>query len=506
MPLTTVAVDQPGKPAVIATATGQVVTFGELEQLSRGISAVLHARGLRNGDHVAILMDNCPEFLAIAWGAQRTGLYWTPVNWHLSPAEAAYVLADSGAEIVFSSPDTAELALAAAVGCATPPTVLTTGPAPQGSSSLDAALADARVRPEDDEREGSVVLYSSGTTGRPKGIKPKHDFGPFGTAGPSRNRLAQGFGLNDETVYLCPAPLYHAAPIAWSMAVQRAGGTVVLMDRFDPVECLRAIEAHHVTHVQFVPTHLIRLVKLPAALRAAFDVSSLRLVVHAAAPCPAEIKAEVIDWFGPKVTEYYSGSEAIGMTAINAADWLSHRGSVGRAIDGIVHIVGEDGSVLPPDEVGTAYFESERSFRYLNDPAKTAEAMNDRGWYTLGDLGSLDEDGYLYLADRRTDLIISGGVNTYPAEIEAALITHPAVADAGVIGVPDDDLGQAALAVLQLLPGHRPNSRLIEELREHCRERLAGFKQPKTIVFADELPRLPTGKLLRHDLRDRYGG
>jgi len=300
-------------------------------------------------------------------------------------------------------------------------------------------------------------------------------------------------------VYLCPAPLYHSAPVGWSLVTQRHGGTVVVMERFDALECLRAIEEHRVTHAQFVPTQFVRMLKLPEERRRAFDLSSLRVVVHAAAPCPVEVKRAMIDWLGPKVFEYYAGSESNGMTTIGSVDWLSHPGSVGRASMGTVHILGADGEELPPGEVGTIYFADGGTFSYYNDPAKTAAAHNERGWSTLGDLGRLDADGYLYLADRRTDLIISGGVNIYPAEVEAALITHPSVVDVAVIGLPDPELGQKVVAVVQ--PAGEPDP---AELITHCRAGLAHFKCPKEIRFTAELPRLPTGKLLRRVVRESY--
>src|SRR5258708_4596029 len=300
---------------------------------------------------------------------------------------------------------------------------------------------------------------------------------------------------------VCPAPLSHAAPIGWSLGTHRLDGTVVLMERFDAAECLRAIERYQVTHVQFVPTHFVRMLKLPEAQRRAFDLSSLQVVIHAAAPCPRDVKRQMIDWLGPRIAEYYAGSEGNGMTMIGAADWLAHPGSVGRPVIGALHIVGEDGEELPAGQDGIIYFEG-APFEYHNDPAKTASSRNDRGWSTLGDMGHLDPDGYLFLADRRPDLSIPGGVNIYPAEVEEALITHPAVADVAVIGVPDPEMGQSVLAVVQPAGDGTPPPGLADELLAHCRSRLASFKCPRTIESARELPRLPTGKLLRRRLRD----
>jgi long-chain acyl-CoA synthetase len=314
------------------------------------------------------------------------------------------------------------------------------------------------------------------------------------------------FGFREDSVYLCPAPLYHAAPLGWSLGAQRNGGSVVLMPKFDPLECLGAIEKYRVTHVQFVPTMFVRLLKMLEEERNAFDLSSLQVVIHAAAPCPIEVKHKMIDWLGPKLIEFYAGSEGAGMTVITSPEWLTHEGSVGKAALGTLHIVGADGQDLPPGEVGTVFFEGAGTFEYHNDPEKTASAFNEKGWATLGDLGSVDEEGYLYLADRRTDLIISGGVNIYPAEVEDALVMHPAVADVAVIGVPDEEMGQQVKAVVQLVAGQQPGPDLVEQLQTHSRERLAGFKRPRDIVFVDELPRLPTGKLLRRRVREEHGG
>jgi acyl-CoA synthetase (AMP-forming)/AMP-acid ligase II len=295
--------------------------------------------------------------------------------------------------------------------------------------------------------------------------------------------------------------MYHAAPTGWSMGTIRNGGTVVLMERFDAVECLRAIESYRVTHVQFVPTMFVRLLKLPDEQRVGFDVSSLRLVVHAAAPCPVDVKERVIDWLGPIVVEYYAGSEQSGMTVIASGEWMTHKGSVGRPLSGVVHILDEEGHELETGEVGTVFFEGAGSFRYYKDPEKTARAFNANGWSTLGDLGRVDDEGYLYLADRRTDLILSGGVNVYPREVEEAIVMHPAVADVAVIGVPDEDLGERVKAVVQPAPGVDPTPELQAELAAHCRTRLAGFKCPREWEFMDQLPRTPAGKLLRRRLR-----
>ena len=506
MHLSEIARRTPDKPAVVMSDGSRGMTFAELDRRSLQVEALLHQHGIGAKDHVALVMDNGPEFLEVAWGAQRAGTLWTPVNWHLTEDEAAYVVSDCGARVLFATEATGDLAARIVGRSPGVEAAYVAGESREGLVDYVAARDAAPAAQSADEVEGTYFFYSSGTTGTPKGIRPNHAFPPFGTGLAIEHVMASSFGFGADSVYLCPAPLYHAAPIGWSMGAQRNGGSVVLMEKFDPLECLRAIEQHGVTHVQFVPTHFVRMLKLPEEQRRAFDLSSLQVVIHAAAPCPVDVKRQMIDWLGPKIMEFYAGSEGSGMTVISAPEWLAHPGSVGRAALGTLHIVGEDGEELPPGEVGTVYFEGGGTFEYYNDPEKTAKAFNDKGWATLGDLGSLDEEGYLYLADRRTDLIISGGVNVYPAEVEEALVLHPAVADVAVIGVPDDEMGQAVRAVVQPAADRVPGPELAEELLTHCRTALAGFKRPRSVVFVDVLPRLPTGKLLRRRVREEHGG
>jgi acyl-CoA synthetase (AMP-forming)/AMP-acid ligase II len=500
----------PGKAAVIMADGSRQLTYGELEARSRQVARLLASLGVRVGDHVAVMLGNRPEYFEIAWGAQRAGTYWTPVNWHLTAAEAAYIVADCGASVVFASPETAEAA-ARLPGV----TVFVTGdgetasrhgatpedaPGHSALASYEAAIAGFSAEPIDAEVEGSTVFYSSGTTGRPKGIKRAAEFAPFGTGLALDQVMNLVYGFGPDSVYLCPGPLYHAAPLGFSMGTHRNGGTVVLMDRFDPLGCLRAIDRHQVTHAQFVPTHFVRMLRLPEAERRGFDLGSLRRVIHAAAPCPPEVKQQMIDWLGPVIWEYYAGSEGNGMTVIDTPDWLSHPGSVGRSLSAALHIVDERGQELPTGQDGLIYFEG-TAFEYHNDPGKTASSRDERGWSTLGDIGHLDADGFLYLSDRRTDLIISGGVNLYPREIEEALIGHPAVADAAVIGLPDPEMGQSVLAIVQPSGETTASPELAAELIGYCRDRLAAFKCPRSVEFVAALPRTPTGKLLRRQLR-----
>jgi acyl-CoA synthetase (AMP-forming)/AMP-acid ligase II len=493
------AVQAPDRPAVIAGGSGRVLTYADLEDRACRVANLLRAHGLTAGDHVAVLLENRPEFFEVVWGALRVGLLVTPINWHLAPDEAAYIVDDCGASALFASnalgevvhrlpADDPALRLRVAVG----------GPLP-GFDDYDALLGDQPATRPDGECEGNWMFYSSGTTGRPKGIRPQSTGGPLGEA-PSFSLLVQGlYGGGEDSVYLSPAPLYHAAPAGWTNAFHRLGGTTVITERFDPLEVLALIERHRVTHVQFVPTHLVRLMKLSPAERDRFDLSSLRYVVHAAAPCPPEVKRAALEWLGPVVYEYYSGSEGAGFCAIGPDEWLAHPGSVGRSLLGPVHIVGPDGAEAGPGEEGQVWFESPNRFEYHGDPAKTAAAFDSHGWSTLGDIGHVDADGYLYLTDRVSNMIISGGVNVYPREVEDVLVLHPGVADVAVIGVPHPDMGEAVRAVVQPADGGpgAVDGELADELVAFCRERIAHFKCPTSVVFVDALPRLPSGKLAK---------
>lgn len=489
MHLGTLAALHPDKTAMVVPGVGDPLSYGQLDVQSRQLARLLYDKGLRPGDHIAILVENRPELLVVAWAAQRSGLYYTPVNWHLTPAEAAYVVEDCGAEVLFTSSSLAPLAEAAHIE-----RLLV--------EDLPRLLEGADASPLADEREGYYMFYSSGTTGRPKGIKPVVQDVPFGTGMTIDHFLATIYGFGPDSTYLSAGPLYHAAPLGWSLGTMRHGGTVVALEHFDAEDCLAAIERYRITHAQFVPTMFVRMLKLPQHVRDKYDVSSLQVVVHAAAPCPLAVKEQMIQWFGPIVHEYYAGSEGNCFFAIDSADWLAHKGSVGRPAIGTVHITDDVGTELPAGEVGTIWFEGTGQFAYHNDPDKTASAYNDRQWSTLGDLGHVDEEGYLYLSDRRSDLILTGGVNVYPAEIEAVLVVHPAVTDVAVIGVPDEEMGQRVKAVVQVDAGSAVSG---EELIRWSREHLAHFKCPREVAFDDDLPRLPSGKILRRAVRERHG-
>jgi len=479
---------RPDKAAVVMAASGRTTTYAELDDRSVRLARLLRAHGLRTGDHLAVLVGNEPAFFDVVWAAMRTGLFVTPINWHLAPAEAGYIVRDCDATALVTSAMVADVVEAIDLADLAGIELLLS------AADLDAALASVEPGEVDDEHEGGWMFYSSGTTGRPKGILPPLSPAPLGTPSFLTMMLGAMFGFDAETTYLCPAPLYHAAPAGWSTGVQRLGGTTVVMEAFDPIGLLEAIERYRVTHVQLVPTHMVRLLKLPAEERARFDLSSLRMVVHAAAPCPVEVKRAFIDWVGPIVHEYYSGSEGIGFCKIGPEEWLAHPGSVGRSMSGAIHVLDPVGAEVPVGEEGEIWFETSRRFEYHKDPDKTAGVWNDRGWSWLGDAGRVDEEGYLYLTDRAGHMIISGGVNIYPRETEDVLIGHPDVADVAVLGVADPEMGERVCAFVQLVPGAAVGG---DELIEFCRDRLSHYKCPTEVRFLEELPRFPTGKLLK---------
>jgi len=499
MHLTRLARELGGKPAIVMGASGDTLTYRELEARSNRIAHLFRRRGLRPGDHIALLFGNTIDVFPVVWAAQRAGLLYTPVNWHLAESEASYIVRNCEARLLVSSAELEPLAAAVTGDLER----LMTGGRVAGVESLDDAAASCSDEPIEDEVEGYYMLYSSGTTGRPKGILPELTGAPFGTGLPIDHLMADRFGFGRDTVYLSTGPIYHAAPLGWTTGTVRGGGTAVVIEKFDAEDTLRLIERHGVTHGQFVPTMFVRMLKLPAAIRDRYDVSSLRVVVHAAAPCPVEVKDRMIDWFGPKLVEFYAGSEGSGFCMIDTPSWLAHRGSVGKPVLGVVHILDDEGRELGPHETGTVWFGETRRFAYHGDPEKTAGVHNDRGWNTLGDLGHVDEDGYLYLSDRRTDLILSGGVNIYPREIEDLLALHPAVEDVAVVGLPDAEFGQRVHAVVQ--PAGTAGPDLADELIAYCRDNLGHYKCPKTVSFED-VPRLPSGKILRRELLRRHEG
>lgn len=494
----------PDKPAYVMAGSGTTVTYRELVDASRDIAALLWSRGVRHGDCVAILIENHEALPKVAWAAQRIGLRYVTISTRLLPDEVRYILTDSGARALFTSARLADTADAAAAAVPSLPDRFIVDGEHPGFESLADAVAATPAGTAPDEREGVDMLYSSGTTGRPKGIVASLDLPPLGTPPGVAGLLNSHWGIGGDSVFLSPAPLYHAAPLRFTMTLHRHGGTAIVMEKFDAVRALELVERHAVTHTQMVPTMFIRMLKLPAEERAAFDLSSLRRVIHSAAPCPPDVKRSMIEWLGPIVDEFYSSTENYLFTTLTSQEWLDHPGSVGRSLMGVPHILDPAGNPLPTGETGTIWSEGGMPFAYLNDPAKTAEAHNEKGWTTVGDLGYLDDEGYVYLSDRRSDLILSGGVNIYPREAEDVLAVHPKVADVAVFGIPDPELGQAVHAVVEPVPGVEGDDALAQELLDFVTARISKFKCPRTIDFKAELPRHATGKLYKRLLRDQY--
>ena len=497
----------PDKPALVMAGTDDVVTFAELDRRSIQLARLWHAAGLRPGDGVALFMENQPRFFEVVWAALRSGLRITPVNRYLTAPEAAYIVndCDAGAIVVSRALGAVAAELADLIpGCKL--RLAVDGVVP-GYDSYEDAVAGVGAAPLDDEPLGQLMLYSSGTTGRPKGVVRPQAARQASEGTGALSGVGALFGFNADTVYLSPAPVYHAAPRGFAIATPSLGGTVVLMAHFDPLDALAALERHRCTHSQWVPTMFSRMLKLPEEDRTRFDLSAHRVAIHAAAPCPRPVKEAMFDWWGPIIYEYYGGSELNGLTYVGPQDWLAHPGTVGRAVMGTLHICDEEGHELPTGEPGLVYFEQEVApFHYHKDEAQTRSSQHPQhpNWTALGDVGYVDREGYLYLTDRATFMIISGGVNIYPREIEDVLVMHPMVDDVAVIGVPDGDMGEAVKAVVQLVPGAAGTPELAEELVQFCRERLTHYKCPKSVDFDPALPRLPTGKLYKRQLRDRY--
>lgn len=494
-------------PALIL-ADGGAISYGELYARSQRVAALLHDAGLRRGDGVALVLPNRAEFFEITWGCQLSGLYYTTVNTHFTADEVAYVIDDSEAKAVFVDASFADLAAQLRQGCAAVRTHIAVDGGVAGWTDYEGALAGAGQAPP--LSDGSEMLYSSGTTGRPKAIRrplPVDGNGSWGQA-LLEMALVHRYGMDPSSVYLSPAPLYHAAGVNYAMAVHRVGAANVVMPKFDAEGVLAAIKRQRVSHAQFVPTMFVRMLKLPKETRTKYDLSSLRCVIHAAAPCPVNVKYQMMDWLGPIVYEYYGGTEGFAGSTIDPQQWLAHPGSVGKPYNR-VHVLGEDGQELPVGQTGELFFEGGPEFEYFKDPAKTASVSNHRGWRSLGDMGYLDADGFLYLTDRSTFMIVSGGVNIYPQEVENLLVMHPKLVDAAVFGVPSDEFGEEVKAVVQPAAGGMPASpsaaaALEAELIAYCREHLAHYKCPRTIEFDPQLPRDPNGKLYKRRIRERY--
>lgn len=496
----------PDRPAVIMGESGQTVTYRQLDDTANRLSQYFRALGLQPGDHVAFCMENRAEYLPIMWGAHYAGLYYTAISSRLTAEELAYIVEDSGSRVLLASPYKAPQLAEIADRLARLDARLGVGGDIAGFVPFEEVIARHPATPLPDRVESQPMLYSSGTTGRPKGVKPTMVGAPLGRGEGLTNLISLLFGADENSVYLSPAPLYHAAPLRYCTQFHRLGATVVVMERFDAETALALIERHRVTHSQWVPTMFVRMLKLPEATRRRYDVSSMTCAVHAAAPCPIPIKERMIDWFGPIIHEYYAGTEGNGFVYCSSADWLAHKGTVGRPIQCEVHIVDDDGREVAVGEEGTVYFAGfgPQRFEYHNDPDKTAASFLANGWSTLGDIGRLDADGFLYLTDRKANMIITGGVNVYPQETENVLTMHPKVQDVAVIGVPNEEFGEEVKAVVEPVDMADAGPELAAELIAYCRRHLADVKCPRSVDFRQELPRHPTGKLYKRLLKDEY--
>ena len=490
----------PDRAAIIMAGSGATMTYAALEAASNRFAHLLRSHGLQRGDTIAILMTNSLDYLALCWGAQRAGIVYVAMSTKLTADEAAYIIADSGSRLVVASASLAAVAGPASAGVAARYAI---GGAIAGFDDLASALAaqpDTRIA---DESCGRDMLYSSGTTGRPKGVRGPLPSGALEAGDALTGLVGALYQFAPEMRYLSPAPLYHAAPLRYCMAVHRFGGTVVVMERFDPETYLALVAQYRITHSQLVPTMFVRMLKLGDDQRSAHDVSSLKVAIHAAAPCPVDVKHAMLNWWGPVIYEYYSATEGAGFTTITPQEWLERPGSVGKAILGEIRVLDDDDDLLPAGKTGRIYFAGGPGFSYHNDPKKTASVTGAHG-ATFGDIGHVDDAGYLFLTDRAAFMIISGGVNVYPQEAENALTLHPDVVDVAVFGVPDAEMGEAVKAVVQPRDMTRAGPALEAELIAFVRARLSHVKCPKSIDFLGELPRHDTGKLYKRLLKDKY--
>ncbi|MFI0371850.1 AMP-binding protein [Actinomadura sp. 1N219] len=499
-----IAQQDPDRPAVLAP--GVPISYGGLHSEVNRLSNALNDLGLRPGDALATVLGNRPEFLTVMLAALQSGLYLVPVSRHSTRPEIGYVLADCGAKAVVTESAFADAVSGAADEAGVPAEGrVSAGPA-DGYRSMAGLCVSGSAEPPGKRRTGSIMLYTSGTTGRPKGVRrPLLDIAPEAVAGVLRRTLARHLGLEPgDEVHLAVGPLYHSAPCVHALMALHLGHAVVVAPRFRPEHTLQLIQRHGVTNAFMVPTMFHRMLALPDDVRARYDVSSLRRVYHSAAPVPVETKRRMLDWWGPVLYEYYGSTESGPVVLSGPDEWLARPGTVGRPVDGVqIKILDAEGGEVPAGETGLIYASGHPGFEYHGDPAKTASAMRD-GFYTAGDLGHVDGDGWLYMSDRRADLIISGGVNVYPAEIESVLLQHPGVADAAVIGVPDDDWGQVAVALVEPADETRAGAGLAAALLAHCEPRLARPKHPRRVEFRASLPRTPSGKLSRRRVRDAY--
>ena len=478
-------------------------TRGELLDRARRIGHwLLEEGGVPVGGHVAMLIGNRVELIDLLVATQHSGTWVTAINWHLTAAEVAYILSDSGASILFTDPEHERTAVEAAALASQPVAIIVAG------DQLETLASHANDAPFDvDGPGGGTMLYTSGTTGQPKGVKRKRQ-PSLGVTLALGGAAGMVLGLDGSGPHLVTGPLYHAAPLGFAAIDLANGSELVVMPRWDEVQCLQLIQERQVRNSHLVPTMCVRLLRLSDDERASFDASSLGTVLHGAAPIAPSTKHKMIEWWGPVLTEYWGTTEGGVFTLVDSTAWLTKPGTVGKAIPSYeVFAVDAEGARLPAGEVGTLYSHNlvtDEVFDYHQAQEKTDAAHIAPGTFTMGDVGHVDEDGYVFLSDRAANMIISGGVNIYPAEIEQVLIEHPAVADVAVFGVPDDEWGEQVKAAVELRPGHAPSPELEQDLLLFARRQLAGFKVPRSVDFEDQLPRHPTGKLYTRLLRDKY--
>ena len=498
------------KPAIIMASSGDIVTHAELDEISNQGAHLFRSLGIKAGDSIAFMMENDKLFFSISAAAYRSGLKYTAISWRLQPNEVEYILKDCEAKLFITSKFLEESAESLASEIPDVKKLMINGTS-QSFSSFEESLQNMPKTPIEDEYQGVAMLYSSGTTGKPKGVSREVKFEPLPYSTDDEDlgltRVVEGmYGADDNSIYLSPAPLYHAAPMGFNTGFLSLGATCIIMEKFDPELALSSIEKYKVTHSQWVPTMFVKFLKSDKSLLTSYNLESHKVAIHAAAPCPVKVKEQMIDWWGPIINEYYAGTEFNGFVACNSEEWLSHKGTVGKSLLGPIHILDDNQNEVDKGEEGTVYFEgpTAQTFSYHNDPEKTKNATSKQGYTTLGDVGYLDEEDYLYLTDRKAFMIISGGVNIYPKETEDLLIMHPKVADVAVFGIPNEEMGEEVKAVVQPIDMSDIGSKFEQELISFCRENISHIKCPKSIDFKEELPRHPTGKLYKRLLKDEY--
>lgn len=500
----TYAKTKPDSPAFVMAKTAEAVTRREYDRRINRLAQYFVDMGLQPNDHIAILMENNSRYFEVVDAATDAGLVYTPISTHLKLSETEYIINNCEAKVLITSQHMKDLAAELLELTPNLKHRLMVGGEVDGYDSYEETVARYPADPIPWGNAGYAMFYSSGTTGQPKGIMQQNEVIPVGETHPHKKLLHSLYHMNEDMIYLCPAPLYHTAPLVFSMITMDVGGKVIVMERFDEEDALKFIEKYRVTHSQWVPTMFIRMLKLPEGVRSKYDVSSMILAIHSAAPCPVQVKEQMIEWWGPVLLEYYTGTEGNTMIMINSQEWLEHKGSVGKCYIGKIHILDEDENEMPVGDPGLVYIENGNPFEYYKEPKKTADSRSTKAWSTLGDIGHLDEEGYLYLTDRKSNMIISGGVNIYPQETENLLILHPEVMDAAVIGIPNEEFGEEVKAVVQPRDMDKAGPELEKELIEYCRENISHIKCPKSIDFSSDLPRTPTGKLKKHLLKERY--